>query len=450
MVSISVKNVTLDIPLVGVTRSLRSEFVARQTGGRITGQKQSSVRALDGVSFDLAPGTRLGLIGHNGAGKSTLLRLLAGVYAPTTGEVTVRGKVVPLFNPSIGMDLDDTGIENIWNIGLLLGMTSKEIRAKTQEIAEFTELGEFLDLPVRTYSSGMLVRLAFAVATSIEPEILLLDEGIGAGDARFAKRAEERVRKLYYRLKILVLASHSEALIKELCDTAAMLEYGKIVAYGPVDRVLDYYRDHIASPRGENIAEELDPLSEAPLIFDPGDARLASPGAGFSCASGVGTRWYWLYRDRISAGRWYWEIHSDNVGTLAGAIASQLTVGVAAAEHGRTVEGFGWRADGMRIQGALRWPWGLPASRDGRSVIMVAADADKKALWFGLDGTWFGRGAPAVGAQPAFNDLPVPFDRVAAVVHGASGTPSATIPPSPAENVYPPPEGFAALPTAPQ
>lgn len=245
MMRIKVDGVTLDIPIVDARRSLRSELLSNYTGGRIRGGDQQSrrisVRALDGVSLSLRDGERLGLIGHNGSGKTTLLRLLCGIYQPTLGSVWTQGRVTPLFNPMIGLDQDDTGYENIFNIGFLLGMSRADVRGKIDDIAAFCELGEFLDLPVRTYSSGMLVRLAFAVATAIDTDILLLDEAIGAGDARFATRAEQRVNAFYQRIGALVIASHSTELIRKMCNSALLLEHGNVVAYGDVSEVLELY-----------------------------------------------------------------------------------------------------------------------------------------------------------------------------------------------------------------
>src|SRR5262249_11458187 len=150
------------------------------------------VQALDNVSIGIEHGARLGIVGPNGAGKTTLLRVLAGIYEPTAGSASIEGRVVPLFDVALGMDPESTGFENIKLRGLFLGMTPQQIRARTEEIAEFTELGSFLDMPLRTYSAGMQARLAFAVSTCIEPEILLLDEGIGTGDAAFIEKAKKR------------------------------------------------------------------------------------------------------------------------------------------------------------------------------------------------------------------------------------------------------------------
>ena len=245
MASIAVDNVTIDFPIYGSShRSLRQTLFAR-TGGLIRreGARQTRVvvRALDNVSFKLNYGDRLGLIGHNGAGKSTLLKALAGVYWPDSGSVRITGRISPLFTSAPGLDVEDSGYENIKTCGMFLGMTSAEIDRKAPEIAEFCELGDYLDLPVRTYSTGMVTRLCFAIATAIDPDILLLDEGLAAGDARFAARAEDRMQALVQRTRILVLASHSDGMIKAMCNRAALMEKGHIVALGPVDDVVDQY-----------------------------------------------------------------------------------------------------------------------------------------------------------------------------------------------------------------
>jgi homopolymeric O-antigen transport system ATP-binding protein len=245
LASISVSNVTLDFPVYGASQqSLRQTLFAR-TGGLIRRDrdrpKRIVVRALDNVSFTLQDGARLGLIGHNGAGKSTLLKALAGVYWPDSGHIKVEGRISPLFNSAPGLDLEDSGFTNIQTCGLLLGMTAEEVNRKLPDIAEFCELGEYLNLPVRTYSAGMLTRLCFAIATAIDPDVLLLDEGLAAGDARFAARAENRMHAMIERTRILVLASHSDALIKSLCNRAALMEKGKLVALGDVDEIVALY-----------------------------------------------------------------------------------------------------------------------------------------------------------------------------------------------------------------
>ena len=245
--AIVVDNVTVDFPIYGANRqSLRHTLLAR-TGGLIRreGQRHQRViiRALDGVCLELKEGDRFALVGHNGAGKSTLLRVLAGVYQPDSGSVRIDGKVSPLLNAAPGLDLEDSGYENIKTCGMYLGMSGEEVDEKLPDIAEFCELGEYLDLPIRTYSSGMLTRLCFAIATAIDPDILLLDEGIAAGDARFASRAETRMQALIERTRILVLASHSEGLLKAMCNRGVLLEKGRAVAVGPIaDIFVEYHR----------------------------------------------------------------------------------------------------------------------------------------------------------------------------------------------------------------
>jgi homopolymeric O-antigen transport system ATP-binding protein len=251
LASIIANNVTIDFPIYGTShRSLRQTLFGR-TGGLIRHEGQGRqqrvvVRALDAVSFTVQNGDRLGLIGHNGAGKSTLLKVLAGVYTPDSGSIRSEGRVSPLFNAAPGLDPDDNGYENIKTCGMFLGMSSQEIDRKLPDIANFCELGEYLELPVRTYSTGMVARLGFAIATAIEPDILLLDEGLGSGDARFAARAEARMQALIQRTRILVLASHSDVLIKSMCNRAILLEKGRLLQIGPIDEVLKRYHERPA------------------------------------------------------------------------------------------------------------------------------------------------------------------------------------------------------------
>ena len=245
MANILLDDVSIDFPVYGSQMSFRSALFQRATGGFIRREEKSkrvSIRALDGLSLKLNDGDRLALIGHNGAGKSTLLKVLAGVYEPTRGRLTADGRVSPLFNLSPGWDPEDTGYENIVNCGLFLGMTSAEIRRKTPEIAEVSGLGSYLDLPARTYSSGMTVRLAFSIATSIDPEILLLDEALSAGDANFSAVAEARINSLLSRSRILVMASHSLGLLGDWCNRAVLLQHGRIVYAGSVSDVAEIYK----------------------------------------------------------------------------------------------------------------------------------------------------------------------------------------------------------------
>jgi ABC-type polysaccharide/polyol phosphate transport system ATPase subunit len=243
MAVVELNRVALHLPVIGAdARLLRKVLFSRYVGGRVAQENIVIVKALENVTASIEEGDRVGLIGHNGAGKTTLLRVLAGVYPPTAGTVSVRGRVSALLNPGLGMDVEDTGYENIRNMGMLLGMSKKEIDAKIDQIAEFTELGGYLALPVRTYSAGMHLRLTFAVVTAIDPDILLLDEGLGAGDARFAERAQKRVDAMIHRASVLVIASHSEEMVRKICNKAMLLDQGELVFYGPVGEAFEAYR----------------------------------------------------------------------------------------------------------------------------------------------------------------------------------------------------------------
>jgi len=242
---IRLDHVSVSFPIYTAgSRSIRARLMAAGSSGRIATDAASRVlvRGLEDVSAEIVHGERVALVGRNGAGKTTMLRVMAGIYEPVAGTATVEGKVAPLFEVALGMDPESTGYENIVLRGLYLGLSKAEIRAKADEIAEFTELGSFLSLPLRTYSAGMQARLSFAVSTCIDPEILLLDEGIGAGDAAFLEKARKRLNAFVARAGILVLASHSDTLVRQLCTRALLLDQGRIVACGPVDEVLARYR----------------------------------------------------------------------------------------------------------------------------------------------------------------------------------------------------------------
>lgn len=199
------------------------------------------VHALKGISFELNEGERLGIIGHNGAGKSTLLRLLAGIYRPTTGAAHVNGKISAMFELSLGFEQDATGWENIRYRGYLLRETPESIRAKMQSIADFTELGPALDMPIRYYSAGMLVRLAFSITTAIDPEILLIDEVLAAGDMAFQEKARQRMHELIQRAKAIILVSHDLASLERICDRVLWLHEGGIRQIGPAkETILEY------------------------------------------------------------------------------------------------------------------------------------------------------------------------------------------------------------------
>jgi ABC-type polysaccharide/polyol phosphate transport system ATPase subunit len=252
MSSLEIRDVVLDFPLLRVSsQMLTRQFLNTATGGLLSsGEEVPYVRALRGVSLSLQHGDRLGLVGHNGAGKSSLLKVMAGIYEPTSGSVSIDGYVVSTLNNSLGMEPDATGYENIIIRGLLLGLKRSEIDRKMDEIAAFTELGKYLDMPVRIYSAGMATRLAFATVTSLDADILLMDEIIGAGDAAFIEKAERRLESFLSRTKILVLASHSEQIIRRFCNRAVLLEHGKLLSDGDPDTVLDMYRNRVVSTVG--------------------------------------------------------------------------------------------------------------------------------------------------------------------------------------------------------
>ena len=254
MALVELQDVSLAYPVFGPRdRTVTTTVKDIATGGfiRRTGRRSVEVCALDGIDLSATDGDRLGIVGHNGAGKTTLLKVLAGIYKPQTGSVRRTGKTASVINPSIGLSPGLSGYENIENIGLLTGLTWAEISARVPDIEEFTELGEFLSLPVETYSAGMKTRLAFAVATSLNPEILIADENLGAGDAHFLARAKARMSQMMDRSSILVVASHSVTTLKRLCNRAIVLKHGRIVADGPVEDVIaNYQRRSADSPVG--------------------------------------------------------------------------------------------------------------------------------------------------------------------------------------------------------
>jgi len=237
----------VEIPIYDTSaRSLKKRILSAGTGGRIVRDHGIAVvRVINGISLDLKDGDRLGLVGHNGAGKTSLLRVLAGVYEPTGGWISVEGSVIPLLDINLGIDYESTGYENVLLRGAVLGLKRHQLKVLSEHISEFTGLGNYLAVPVRTYSSGMVLRLAFSISTSVAPEILLLDEFFGVGDAEFIEKAERRLNELISKAGILVFASHSRDLIRRLCNKVLWLDKGEIRALGDVDAVLKEYSAHI-------------------------------------------------------------------------------------------------------------------------------------------------------------------------------------------------------------
>jgi ABC-2 type transport system ATP-binding protein len=255
---VSTRNAWVEFPIFDAkSRSLKKAFLGK-AGGTI-GRNTSNVvviEALRDITLSLNTGDRVGLVGHNGAGKSTLLRLLSGIYEPTRGSATVTGRVAPVFDLGVGMDPEISGFENIIIRGMFLGQTRKQMAAKVDEIADFTELGDYLSMPLRTYSTGMRVRLAMGVVTSIDPEILLLDEGIGAVDAEFMRKARTRLQDLVARSGILVFASHSNEFLAQLCKTAMWIDHGTIKMAGGIEDVVRAYEGDDAARHVREVLEE--------------------------------------------------------------------------------------------------------------------------------------------------------------------------------------------------
>ena len=247
MARIDLDNVSLTFRVRHLGRVSLKEYLVRQLY-RQNVNPSIEVRALQDISVHLADGDRLGVIGHNGAGKSTLLKLLAGVYPPTKGTRQVEGRISSLFDLVLGFEPDASGWENICYRGYLQGETPATIKAKVQPIADFSELGHFLDMPVRYYSSGMKVRLAFAIATAIDPEVLLVDEVLSVGDRAFMEKAGQRMRDMMNKARLIVMVSHDLDAIKKLCHRVLWLDHGRLRMAGDPAAVIDAYKDSVAVP----------------------------------------------------------------------------------------------------------------------------------------------------------------------------------------------------------
>ncbi|KJK51161.1 ABC transporter ATP-binding protein [Lentzea aerocolonigenes] len=264
MVSIDVWNASVDFPIFDAKSRSLKKLALGKVGGKIGSEgRVPIIEALHDISLSLKEGSRVGLVGHNGAGKSTLLRLLAGIYEPTRGHSRIIGKVAPVFDLGVGMDPEISGYENIMIRGLYLGMTRKQMEARVDDISAFTELGDYLQMPLRTYSTGMRVRLALGVVTSINPEILLLDEGIGAVDAAFMAKARDRLKDLVARSGLLVFANHSDEFLAEFCDTAIWMDEGHVKMHGDLREVLTAYK-------GYDPFERMHMPHEAPVLSGNG------------------------------------------------------------------------------------------------------------------------------------------------------------------------------------
>lgn len=233
MPSISLLNCSLQLPIYGtINRSLKGTVLSTATGGRIAAASKhvSVVQALNDISLEIQAGDRVGIMGHNGSGKTSLLRMIAGIYEPSSGQIRVQGRVSSFINLGLGMDPEATGRENVLLCGLMFGLDYDQILELTPSIADFSGLGEFLDMPVRTYSSGMMMRLVFSIVTSVHAEILLMDEWLSVGDADFVELAEARLKTLVDSASILVLASHNEKVVAGLCNVVVRLDRGDMVS----------------------------------------------------------------------------------------------------------------------------------------------------------------------------------------------------------------------------
>jgi lipopolysaccharide transport system ATP-binding protein len=247
MAHLKLKQASVVLPIFNSSsRSITNSILSAATGGLLTADKGGhvSIEALKNIDLEIVSGDRIGIVGHNGSGKSTLLRLLSGIYEPSAGEIERSGSISSLVDINLGINQESSGRENIFLRGKLMGLSHREITQKLEEIIEFSELGGYIDLPVRVYSSGMVLRLAFTVATSIGADILIMDEWLSMGDGSFAKRASGRLQKLVDESEILIVASHSRGLIQRSCNKVVWLEHGTIKKIGPVDEmVAEYFGD---------------------------------------------------------------------------------------------------------------------------------------------------------------------------------------------------------------
>jgi ABC-type polysaccharide/polyol phosphate transport system ATPase subunit len=244
MAQIDLDRVSLTFRVRQHGRITLKEFLVRQMFRRSV-NPYITVGALQDVTLRIGEGERVGILGHNGAGKSTLLKVLAGIYPPTKGRRLVQGRISSLFEIALGFEADASGWENICYRGYLQGETPRSVRGKIQSIADFTELGDFLDMPVRYYSAGMMVRLAFSIATAIEPQILLVDEVLSVGDMAFQDKARQRMRDMMGKAELIVMVSHDLISLAKLCERGIWMDHGHIRQQGPMAEVITAYTQHV-------------------------------------------------------------------------------------------------------------------------------------------------------------------------------------------------------------
>ena len=240
-VSIELRHVSLSFKIGNDKIDNLKEYVIRTLNR--TKEKKTIFKATDDVSFKIYKGEKIGIIGFNGAGKSTLLKIISGVYTPDEGEVIINGNIAPLLSLGAGFDKNYSGRENIFLNGAILGYDEEFLKSKYDEILEFSELGEFINLPVKNYSSGMLSKLGFSIATIVDPDILILDEVLGVGDINFKKKSKEKIKSLMESNTTVLLVSHSIKEIRNICDKAIWIDKGKVVDIGEVNSVCDKYEE---------------------------------------------------------------------------------------------------------------------------------------------------------------------------------------------------------------
>ena len=245
--SIELTEVSVDFPVYNAgSLSLKNRVLSAVTGGKIDRQHDGVVvvKGLQNINLKIGPGERVGLVGHNGSGKTTLLRVLSGIYHPTRGEANIVGDCISLINIGLGIDPEATGRENILLRGVMMGMRPAQINARMEEIIDFSGLGDFIDIPFRTYSTGMQLRLAFGVSTAIHPQILVMDEWLSTGDEEFKVRADRRMKEVVSAAEILILASHTRELLLANCNRLIWLEHGQVRMDGKADDVAKTYFCH--------------------------------------------------------------------------------------------------------------------------------------------------------------------------------------------------------------
>lgn len=245
---IKLSNVSLKYDLhLDRTNNFKEYIINALTRKSYVDKKKEELQALKAVSFEIKSGDKLGVIGFNGAGKSTLLKVISGILKPTSGTIDVQGNIQPLIEIGAGFDHELTGRENIYLNSYMLGFTKKQVQATEKEIIDFADLGKFIDTPLKYYSSGMSVRLAFTIATMIEPEILVFDEMLSAGDAAFIEKAKKRMNDLMSIAKIIVLVSHDLALVKSMCNKLIVMNEGQILFMGDPQQGLEVYDQLVKS-----------------------------------------------------------------------------------------------------------------------------------------------------------------------------------------------------------